>query len=73
MFGTYQRLHVPVYASNISVIRAARMKIAVEHRASPAMRGERKKFYRIMLDYHAKARSIVAEYRLCVSPKSPPF
>ena len=58
MFGTYQRLNVNVYASNMEVIRNARRKIAKKHRSSAAMREERKKFYRIMLKYHADEREL---------------
>ncbi len=58
MFGTYQRLNVNVMASNMTVIRKARRKIAKKHRSSAAMREERKKFYRIMLGYHADAREL---------------
>lgn len=64
MYGTYQRLNVSVYASNVDVIRAARKKLrkAVWHDQS--YREGRKLFYRNMLEYHAQALQLVIEYRL---------
>ena len=58
MFGTYERLNVHVYASNITVIREAR------NPRNPKEREARKKFYRMMLDYHEQARNLVEEFRL---------
>jgi hypothetical protein len=55
MYGTYCRLRVPVWASDMDVIRAARGKIAKHHRRGRATRGARHQFYRTMLDYHARA------------------
>ena len=62
--GTYNRLHVPVTASNRAVIRAARMKIAPKARNHPAFRDARKRFYREMLAIHAKASGLVQRWRL---------
>lgn len=56
MYGTYCRLHVLTSASYREVVRQAFTKIAPHHRRAPAMREERKKFYRVMLDHHAEAR-----------------
>ena len=55
MFGTYCRLNVHVMASNLAVIRAARTKL--RHPNNPAEREARKRFYRMMLDYHREARA----------------
>jgi hypothetical protein len=57
MFGTYQRLHVHVMASDLEVIRAARKKLSREafkreHRAF------RRDFYATLLNYHREAQSL---------------
>jgi hypothetical protein len=62
MFGTYERLNVHVYASNLGVIREARKKLL--NPRNPEEREARKKFYRMMLDYHEQARNLVEEFRL---------
>ena len=62
MFGTYNRLNVPVSASNIAVIRAARCKL--KNPRNPAEREARHNFYRAMLDHHASAQGLVREWRL---------
>lgn len=54
MFGSYQRLKVRVAASDITVIRAARKRIAKMHWRNPLMKGQRHQFYRAMLTYHHK-------------------
>jgi Arc/MetJ-type ribon-helix-helix transcriptional regulator len=64
MFGTYQRLHVHVGASNCEVIRAARRKLKKRARTDRAVRAERHAFYRQMLAYHAEARALVREWRM---------
>lgn len=56
--GTYQRLDVHVMDSNLTVIRAARLKIAAKHRRNPAHRDLRKDFYREMLAHHARERKL---------------
>lgn len=60
MFGTYQRLNVRTFASDIEVIRAAREKITKAGQRDPKQRDARKKFYRIMLDYHHRAQELVS-------------
>jgi hypothetical protein len=62
MFGTYNRLDVHVNASNITVIREARKKLL--NPRNPKEREARKKFYRMMLEYHEQARNLVQEFRL---------
>jgi hypothetical protein len=58
MFGTYCRLGVNVSASDFDVMRAARRKIAVQHRRGRARRADRHRFYRQMLAYHRDARGL---------------
>lgn len=58
MFGTYCRLAVHVNASNIDVLRAARLKIAAQHRRGRARRADRHRFYRAMLAYHSDSRAL---------------
>ena len=64
MYGTYCRLHVHVYASNIEVIRRASRKLKKSARHDRQAREARHAFYRQMLDYHHKARELVREWRL---------
>lgn len=58
MYGTYCRLHVPVWATTREVIRAAQTKLMPRARYSRQDRTARHAFYRTMLDYHAKARRL---------------
>ncbi len=46
MYGTYLRLGVRVWASDRTVIRAARRKLTRSARRDPAKREARKRFYR---------------------------
>ncbi|MBB5520191.1 hypothetical protein [Amphiplicatus metriothermophilus] len=64
MYGTYLRLGVAVWASDRSVIRAARRKLTRTVQPDPAKREARKRFYRDMLEHHASAQRLVAEFRL---------
>ena len=63
-YGTYCRLGVHVYDSNMTVIRQARRKIAEGALWSKQFRKMRKVFYKQMLNEHNKARGIVRKYRL---------
>lgn len=63
MFGTYQRLNVPVWASNMQVIRAARAKLRPSCWHDTSYREGRKLFYRNMLEYHAQALRLYLECR----------
>ena len=56
MFGTYERLRVSVFASEIAVVKAARRKLAPH-----ATRAQRHAFYRQMLQHHANARRLYAD------------
>ena len=51
MFGTYQRLRVPVSASAREVLRAAQRKLRKPVRYSRDHREARHQFYRAMLHY----------------------
>jgi hypothetical protein len=63
-FGTYCRLGVHVAASNLSVIRAARRMLREGARRAREHRAARHAFYRQMMEYHASARDLVADFRL---------
>ncbi len=56
--GTYCRLGVHALAGNLAMLRAARGKIAEQHRRDPAMRQARHVFFRAMLHHHAHAASL---------------
>lgn len=58
MFGTYNRLNVSVAATNIEVIRKARLKLRKNTWHDPSYREGRKLFYRNMLEYHAQAKAL---------------
>ncbi len=58
MFGTYERLNVPVWATSREVIKAASLKLKPAVRFSPQHRDARHRFYLTMLEYHDKARDI---------------
>jgi hypothetical protein len=64
MQGTYGRLGVHVFASWRDAMRAANGRIARKHRRGPAMREERKRFYREMLACHARHQELVVAFRL---------
>ena len=55
MYAQYLRLHQPVWASNIAVIKAARKLMAEHARRDPALRDRRKSFYKRMLSHHHEA------------------
>ena len=64
MHGTYLRLGVTVWASDRTVIRAARRKLTRSARRDPAKREARKRFYREMLEYQRKDQSLCVQFRL---------
>jgi hypothetical protein len=64
MYATHLRLDVTVRDSDRTVIRAARRKLTRSARRDPAKREARKRFYREMLEHHAHAQRLVAEFRL---------
>ncbi|ACB97278.1 hypothetical protein [Beijerinckia indica] len=64
MFGTYNRLNLPVDASWQTVVRAAIKKLDPKSLKDPQLRPDRRTFYRIMLEHHERAQEMVAAYRL---------
>ncbi|RJG46214.1 hypothetical protein [Mesorhizobium sp. DCY119] len=64
MYLHYLYLHVHVWDSNRTVIRAAWRKMACHDRRDPAKRDARKRFYREMLRHHANDQNLVSEFRL---------
>lgn len=62
--GTYHRLGVSIWASDLDVIRAARRRIAKPARRHVKWRAERKRFYRQMLDCHHSARRLARAFAL---------
>jgi hypothetical protein len=63
MFGTYCRLNVHCMDSNVTVIRAARKALHKKARRDPALRENRKAFYRAILAEHANARAVFNTFR----------
>jgi hypothetical protein len=64
MIGTYGRLNVHVYASDLEVIRALRRKLRPEVLHDRSLRGQRHKIYRAILAEHKAARELCARFRL---------
>lgn len=64
MYLHYLYLRVHVWASNRTVIRAARLKIASHDQRDPGKRDARKRFYRELLAHHASDQELVAHFRL---------
>lgn len=64
MYGTYLRLDITVHDGWRAVIRAASRKLTWQARRDPRHRAARKRFYREMLEHHANAQRLVAEFRL---------
>jgi hypothetical protein len=64
MEATYSRLGVHVHAPWRAVVRAARSRIAKQHRRDPALKQPRKGFYRKMLACHARHQHLVRTFRL---------
>ena len=60
MEATYSRLGVHVHAPWRAVVRAARSRIAKQHRRDPA----RKRFYSEILACHARHQDLVRTFRL---------
>lgn len=64
MFGTYERLGLPVWAGWRQVIRAARLKIALHDRAGQHAKAARRNFYALIMWEHFTAQDVVREWRL---------
>lgn len=63
-FATYQRLRIPVWASDVEVIRVARRKIARGARKARQHRKSRHSFFRKMLKYHHAEQNLCSRFRL---------
>lgn len=64
MFSQYLRLGLSIHASDCAVVRAAARLLHPDVRRQRRFRRSRKKFYREMLGYHAKARKLAHDWRL---------
>jgi len=64
MEAAYLRLGVHVHAPWRAVVRAARSRIAKQHRHDPALKPARKRFYCEMLACHARHQHLVRAFRL---------
>ena len=64
MSGTYLRLDITVHDSWRVVVRAAALKLTLNCRRDLTLRAARKRFYRSMLAEHARARKLVAHFKL---------
>lgn len=65
MYGTYQRLHVHVCDSDLTVIKAfSRKMLRPEIRFTLTDKARRKALYKQMLSYHRGDQKIVATFRL---------
>lgn len=64
MEAIYARLGVYVHAPWRAVVRAARSRIAKQHRHDPAPKQARKRFYCELLACHARHQHLVRMFRL---------
>jgi len=64
MLGTYHRLGVDIYASDITVIRAIRRKITRKARKARSQRKARHALYRAVLQCHHEARALARHFAL---------
>ena len=63
-YGTYQRFGVPVFASRLTLLRAAARALTPECRRDPGRRAARHAFYRQCLEYQQQDQAICIKYRL---------
>lgn len=63
-YGTYQRFGVPVFASGLTLLRAAVRLLTKACRRDPTKRAARHAFYRQCLEYQRQDQAICIEYRL---------
>lgn len=63
-YGTYQRLGIPVWASRLTLLRAAARALTKTCRRDPAKRAARHAFYRQCLEYQRQDQAICLEYRI---------
>jgi hypothetical protein len=64
MFGTYCRLGVPVWSTDLEVIRASRQLLSARAKRGRELRAERHAFYQQILEFHHCEQEVVREYRL---------
>ncbi len=63
LYGTYLRLGLHVGESDRAVVRAAAARVTRSSQRDPALRDERKRFYRQMLNHHHDAQDLVRRWR----------
>lgn len=63
-YGTYQRLGVPVWASQRTLVRKAACLLSRDARRDPGKRALRHQFYRSMLDYQRQDRALCVRFRI---------
>jgi hypothetical protein len=63
-YGTYQRFGVPVFASRLTLLRAAIRILTPECRRDSHKRAARHAFYRQCLEYQQQDQAICIKYRL---------
>ena len=63
MYAIYCRLNAHVSDSNLSVIKAASLKLKNRFDQNPETKKRRKDFYRAMLQEHKEARDLFVKYR----------
>lgn len=63
-YGTYQRFGIPVFASRLTLLRAAARALTKACRRDPAKRAARHAFYRQCLEYQQQDQAICIKYRL---------
>jgi hypothetical protein len=63
-YGTYQRFGVPVWASQLTLLRAAVRTLTKECRRDPVKRAARHAFYRACLEYQLQDQTVCIKYRL---------
>ena len=63
-YGTYQRLCVPVWASRLTLLRAAVRILTKACRQDAAKRAARHAFYRECLRYQLQDQAICIKHRL---------
>ena len=64
MFAQYIHLHLPIGASDLAVICAARQRLDPEAIRDPGRRQDRHAFYRDMLEHHHDAQELAALFRM---------
>lgn len=63
MYAQYERLNLPLWASNRTVVKAAHTMLATKGK-SFAQRAQRHYWLRQILQHHKDAQQLYADYRL---------